>query len=47
MDTRAAGGAGSPPKPTPVLRIPPASKWVRRAWKAALERLARAGGLSV
>jgi hypothetical protein len=27
-------------------RIPTASKWLRRAWRAALERLARAGGLS-
>jgi hypothetical protein len=27
-------------------RITPASRWMRRAWKAALERLARAGGLS-
>jgi hypothetical protein len=31
-------------EPTP--RIPPASKWLRRAWRAALLRLARAGGLS-
>jgi hypothetical protein len=28
-------------------RIPLVSRWMRRAWKAALERLARAGELSV